>query len=225
MTQNLKLSQSVVCPEDPAALDSERSRWDSDHSVDSSNGNASLETLENQVDLAELLDKSEVAVGNSVVETKEETDEAEMDFSFGLEVISTIEDFENVRETWGEFKVDLMNSFSWNLNWWKAFQDQGDLHLLIFQQSGKTIGIAPFYVDRWFGLSRFRFLGSGATCTDYVDVICDPKHYKLCSESLSNYIRQQNFDVVELECPNDDDLATRLMPALESVYDLSLIHI
>ena len=148
-----------------------------------------------------------------------ENDKPETNAVLSREVISTIEDFESVRDAWNEFDADLMNSFSWNLWWWKAFQSQGALHLLTFKLAGKLIGFAPFYVDRWFVLKRFRFLASGKTCTDYVDLICDPKHYELCANSLSEYIREQKFDVVELECPNEDQLASSVMPALESQYD------
>ena len=33
------------------------------------------------------------------------------------------------------------------------------------------VGIAPFFLDRWGGQKRLRFLGSGKACTDYADLI------------------------------------------------------
>ena len=134
------------------------------------------------------------------------------------EVMHSVEDFQTIEEIWEQFNVNPLNSYSWNLCWWKAFQDQGDLHLIKFESAGEVIGIAPFYTDRWFGLSRFRFLATGNTCTDYVDLICDPLHYDTCAESLAAYIRDQAFSVVELDSPKDDRLATLLKQHLVKDY-------
>ena len=174
-----------------------------------------MEMLDNQSDLTN--SQGERAY---VVAAVTENQPSQTSGVLSREVISTIEGFESIRDFWNGFNVDLMNSFSWNLCWWKAFQNSGALHLLTFkQQTGDLVGIVPFYVDRWFSLKRFRFLASGDTCTDYVDLICDPKDYELCASSLTEYIREQKFDVVELECPNEDHLVKSIGPALESVYD------
>ena len=122
------------------------------------------------------------------------------DLSINREVIQTLEEFCTVQEIWDRFDVDPLNSFSWNLSWWNAFQSHGDLHLIKFERAGTVVGLAPFYVDRWFGLARLRFLATGDACTDYVDLICDPEHYELCTYSLAEYIQSKRFDVVELEC-------------------------
>lgn len=140
-------------------------------------------------------------------------------FTINREVIQTLEEFHTVKETWDEFANEPLNSFSWNMSWWNAFQSEGDLHLIKFQRSGQTIGLAPFYVDHWFGLPRFRLLATGDTCTDYVDLICDPTHYECCVKSLAEYIRSKKFTVVELECTKDDRLATSLKQYLVENYN------
>lgn len=201
MTENLNLVEAVDC--------------DNDRSVDKLAPNQCTEASDTHANER----VHEERVEGDMENLGEETDQLEMGASISREVISTLEDFETVRDTWDQFKVDLMNSYSWNMLWWKAFQNQGDLRLLVFRLQEEVVGIAPFYVDRWFGLKRFRFLASGDTCTDYVDVICDPKHYELCADSLSEYIRGQKFDIVELECPKDGHLSASLMPTLESEYD------
>ncbi len=141
------------------------------------------------------------------------------DAALDRDVVQTVEEFEAIRGDWERFDTDPMNSFSWNLSWWKAFQVNGDLRLLTFKRAGKIVGVAPFYIDRWFGLKRFRFLGSGDTCTDYVDLVCDPQYYEACAKSLSEYLVGQAFDVVELECPKDNRLSDALTASLETVYD------
>lgn len=140
------------------------------------------------------------------------------DLSINREVIQTLEEFCTVQEIWDRFDVDPLNSFSWNLSWWNAFQSHGDLHLIKFERAGTVVGLAPFYVDRWFGLARLRFLATGDACTDYVDLICDPEHYELCTYSLAEYIQSKRFDVVELECTRNDRLALLLKQHLNCGY-------
>jgi CelD/BcsL family acetyltransferase involved in cellulose biosynthesis len=152
------------------------------------------------------------------VKLAEQITELNDDLSINREVVQSLEEFQTVKEIWDRFEVDPLNSFSWNLSWWNAFQTHGDLHLIKFERAGVTVGLAPFYVDRWFGLSRLRFLATGDACTDYVDLICDPKHYELCTYSLAEYVREQKFDVVELECTRDDRLALLLKQHLGRNY-------
>ena len=149
----------------------------------------------------------------------EDIGELNADLSLNREVIRTLEEFKNVKATWSRFDVDPLNSFAWNFSWWNAFQAYGDLHLVKFERAGEVVGLAPLYVDRWFGLSRLRFLATGDTCTDYVDLICHPKHYELCSYSLAEYIRESSFDVVELECPMNDRLPVLLKEHLVGRYN------
>ena len=152
------------------------------------------------------------------VKLKEQISSLHDDLSINREVIHSLEDFKSIRHTWDQFEVDPMNSFAWNLSWWKAFQTHGDLHLMKFERAGKIVGIAPLYLDRWYGLKRLRFLATGEACTDYADIICEPDHYDLCSWSLGEYIREQRFDVVELESTRDDRLAVTLKDNLSQTY-------
>lgn len=133
-------------------------------------------------------------------------------------VIGTLSEFEALGPLWQNFKADPMSGFDWNYAWWKSFQELGDLHLITFEQEGEVVGLAPFFVDRWFGLRRFRFLATGDVCSDYVDVVCDPKHYELCAASLARYIKAMNFDVVELDCTKENRLTQLLTPQLKGEY-------
>jgi len=212
MSQILKPSATAICDDDSAnsAPDWLAHNADLNLLVESDD----LQAAETQCDLGNERDK-QVAITN--VKLNEELDGNNPVF-IG-QVIETVADFETLRNIWSKFNVDPMNSFSWNLSWWKAFQANGKLRLLTFERAGKIVGIAPFYTDRWFGLTRFRFLATGDTCTDYVDLICAPEDYAVCAGSLAEYIREQKFDVVELECPNDDHLVTALTPTLKALYD------
>ena len=144
------------------------------------------------------------------------------DCSIEREVINSLAEFWAMRESWRQFNVDPLSSFAWNHSWWNAFESHGILHLLKFQRAGDVVGLAPFYVDQWYGLSRFRFLASGDTCTDYVDLISKPQHYDSCADSLAEYVRSKAFDVVELDCPRDDHLAILLQQQLAQDYNIDL---
>ena len=219
MTQDLNFSDAGAFDDDRVVRNSAPTHQNDGLKTQSNSSGKQMETLKDASDLPSLHGQRP-NVGVVVAENQQvENGSPETGLVLIREVISTVEGFESIRDAWDEFNTDLMNGFSWNLWWWKAFQSRGKLHLLTFKQAGELVGIAPFYTDRWFGLKRFRFLASGKTCTDYVDLICDRKHYEICASSLLEYIREQNFDVVELECPNEDHLSESLKPALESEYE------
>jgi CelD/BcsL family acetyltransferase involved in cellulose biosynthesis len=133
-------------------------------------------------------------------------------------LLSTLDDFQRVKEEWNQLAPDPMSSFGWNFSWWKAFSDSGQLQLLKFNQDERAIGFAPFYVDRWFGLKRLRFLASGDTCTDYTKLICNTENRDLCELAFTEHIRNERFDVLEFECTENDQLATSMRKRFESTY-------
>lgn len=157
------------------------------------------------------------AMSNNVM-IEEEIRELAYDAKIELVVVDSFEEFEAASRCWNQFQPDPMNSHPWNISWWRAFQGQGQLQLLMFQQAGRTVGFAPLYVDRWFGLKRLRFLATDEACTDYADLICDPNFYQSCADSLEQYIREQRFQVVELECTRDDRLTNLMKQSLADVY-------
>jgi len=220
MTQDLNFSETNEYDNNRVVRDSGQTQPNGGLDMHAKNSGTQMTISEDQNELSSLSGQHANADAGGPENQRVESDAPESEVELTRDVISTIDGFEAIRGLWDEFDVDLMNSFSWNLWWWKAFQSRGDLHLLTFKQAGELVGIAPFYTDRWFGLKRFRFLGSGKTCTDYVDMICAPKHYEICASSLFEYVREQKFDVVELECPNEDRLTASLKPALESAYDI-----
>ena len=148
----------------------------------------------------------------------DQIDELTADLTISRQVLQTVEEFQSLKTMWEQNHVDPMNSFAWNFSWWNAFASSGKLRILKFERNGATIGFAPFYIDRWFGLKRFRFLATGDTCTDYVDIVCDPKYYELCAFSLAEYVREQRFDTVELECSKNDRLSKLMTEHLDSTY-------
>ncbi len=88
-----------------------------------------------------------------------------------LKTISTIEQFERLRSDWDRLTSEPLRSFVWHFAWWKNFQHLGQLQIFVYEIEGQVVGIAPFYLDRWNGQKRLRFLGSGKTCTDYAALI------------------------------------------------------
>ena len=183
--------------------------------------NSSLCQLENLIELVEQLSDDEQDFPLEKTKTRNlnnQSSKASIAPSISCEVIKNLEEFQKAKQLWGQFDTDPLNSFNWNFRWWNAFESHGDLHLVKFEQADEIVGFAPFYADRWFGLSRFRFLATGDTCTDYVDLICDFQHYQSCANELAKYIRSNAFAVVELDSPRDDRLATLLKHHLAEDY-------
>ncbi len=132
--------------------------------------------------------------------------------------ITTLEAFQQLQIAWNQMVVDPMNSFDWNFAWWKSFQSTGALHIIKFEQDGEIIGIAPFFVDRWYGVSRLRFIGSGKTCTDYVDLVCRPEHQDSLDDVLADYLRNSAIAVIELEGTRQERLALKLKSLLQDDF-------
>jgi len=92
-----------------------------------------------------------------------------------LRIVSTTTQLIDLKSAWHSLTKEPLRSFDWNLSWWLNFGDDFELRTYCFEQEGQVVGIAPFFIDRWVGQQRLRFLGSGTTCSDYAEIIATPE--------------------------------------------------
>ena len=100
--------------------------------------------------------------------------------TYTTRVISTVEEFTALRETWDELvsaAVD-QNTFlthAWLHSWWSAYQPSASLRIVLAENMGLAVGIAPMMVQREGGLGklmrRLRFVGDGTSETDHTNFI------------------------------------------------------
>ena len=81
--------------------------------------------------------------------------------AFEVEVIRDEAGFDALREEWGRVTGLLelespMLSWEWARLWWDYFRGRNELHILVFRQSGRAVGIAQLQ-ERRLGLGRASF--------------------------------------------------------------------
>ena len=117
-----------------------------------------------------------------------------------LEVVTTKKEFQQLRDEWIELTEEPLQSFDWNYSWWECLGQSFELRIYCLRNSQKLVGIAPFFVDKWFAQRRLRFIGSGATCTDYAKVIGLPEFESAFVREISaDVVADKSLSLVELE--------------------------
>ena len=82
-------------------------------------------------------------------------------------------------------------SATWARNWWRHYQDSRSrlMVLLVADEQGDILGIAPWFVSRSPRLGRIvRFLGSGEVCSDYLTILADPEHAPAVAARLADWL-------------------------------------
>lgn len=98
-----------------------------------------------------------------------------------IRIIRNEEEFHSLRNAWNEL---LRNSYSDNVfltwecafSWWEVFNKNKELFIIVAEDAGKIVGIAPFYLTKtiFFGLTSLKhleFIGSVGYCPEYLDFI------------------------------------------------------
>jgi CelD/BcsL family acetyltransferase involved in cellulose biosynthesis len=92
-------------------------------------------------------------------------------------------------------------SWAWLSTWWRhyglEFTGQaargGLCVLVVFDENGTPLGIAPWYWERSAALGRvLRFLGLGEVCSDYLSVLCQPQREGSVAEALAEWLTAAN---------------------------------
>ncbi len=100
-----------------------------------------------------------------------------------------------------------LHSQAWLRSWWEELgSQQGQLAIARVHDSEQVFGFAPFFVERTWRGTTLRFLGSGTTCTDYLDIFCRPGSSTQVAQALGHWLDSARFrqtfgaiDLIELE--------------------------
>ncbi|MFK7769771.1 MAG: GNAT family N-acetyltransferase [Mariniblastus sp.] len=124
-----------------------------------------------------------------------------------------ITDFEQIKDQQGQWDA-VAGSFpfsrwSWMANWYQYLGEDLQLAILVAtDDDGNWTGIAPWCIDELSSFTRrLRLLGSGAACSDYLDLICNPENYREFSEACTDWLVANignpatlgKIDAIELE--------------------------
>lgn len=102
-------------------------------------------------------------------------------------------------------------TWQWCASWFKELAAEDDkLHIIVgVDNDGRWLGIAPLMVSG----RKLRFLGSGAACSDYANLIVEQSNYNAFAELVAKYLATEftsdgvlsQVDVFEIEgCGGND---------------------
>lgn len=84
---------------------------------------------------------------------------------------------------------------TWQLTWWKHYGEseaeraRRRLFALAVADGEQLVGLAPWYVERSAVAGRIlRALGSGAVCSDYLTILCDPQRESEVAAALAEHL-------------------------------------
>lgn len=115
--------------------------------------------------------------------------------SIKINEISNVSTFNQLEFIWDELlsqtnHLSFFLSWKWLNLWWGNYSSESDfLYILLIEEDGVVIAIAPFYYQNNYTL---RFLGTGEpeneeVATEYLDIICRQSHADKVNESLAKY--------------------------------------
>ncbi len=123
-------------------------------------------------------------------------------------LIDTISEWQFYESEWDRLtQGHPLHGQAWLRSWWEALGDeQGQLAIARIHAAEQTIGFAPFFVERSWKGTALRFLGSGAACTDYLDIFCRPDDALSVAHALRQWLYSEGchetlglIDLIELE--------------------------
>jgi CelD/BcsL family acetyltransferase involved in cellulose biosynthesis len=121
---------------------------------------------------------------------------------------------------WDEFVLsvrgDIYVSFDWCLIWWRHYGRGRALHLFVYRQSGRLVGLAPMFVERVrlgpVSLKIGKRVGADHALTIFSLPISPHYSEQVYSHVVTSLINAEKCDAVWIGlCPGDDPT----MPGLE----------
>ena len=124
--------------------------------------------------------------------------------AYTTRIISTVEEFTALGGVWDELVTSAVdqNTFlthAWLHSWWSAYQPSASLRIVLAEQRGRLVGIAPMMVQREGGLGRLlrrlRFVGDGTSETDHMNFIVRADDRRNILAALLDAVDDLGWDV------------------------------
>ncbi len=108
-----------------------------------------------------------------------------------IDRISNREQLAKLRCEWNALAGNVpFRRWDWQDAWWHHYGRSRELCVLAVRDSGgATIGIAPWFADTTiFDGHVLQFLGTGQACSDYLSLLCRPRHMKEVTTGLAKWL-------------------------------------
>jgi len=131
---------------------------------------------------------------------------------FTIREINTLKEFADLKPGWKRLVEDqgsehIFQTFEWNYTWWKHFESNRNLRILIAVEKNRVVGILPLMYSRRgiapFCFGKFEYLAPKVS--NYHDFVIGASHNE-CIEALVWYLfkRMKVFDYAELRYIPED---------------------
>jgi CelD/BcsL family acetyltransferase involved in cellulose biosynthesis len=133
-----------------------------------------------------------------------------------IRVIKSEQGFNELKSAWEDLFQSNSNhtpyqSWEWNFTWWKYFGSPERLRLLVAEEDGKLIGIAPFFLRKNFygwPLPHLGFIGQKRT--DYLDFVVRPGAEANFFQQLFKHLHENKSEWMFVELKDVPDTSTNL---------------
>ncbi len=144
-----------------------------------------------------------------------------------IECITTVKQLAaaGIASVWNRLAAHSpFSSRDWLEAWWRHFGgaanggQPGDLLTLVVRDEiGQAIGLAPWWLDRssWTG-RVLRFLGSHGVCSDYLGVLAEPRKDEEVAATLADWLTGEaagQWDLIDLDGIDAEDRVMRQLAA------------
>ncbi|MGQ9539364.1 MAG: GNAT family N-acetyltransferase [Candidatus Bathycorpusculaceae bacterium] len=139
-----------------------------------------------------------------------------------LRVISDLGDFERLGTIWNQVLTksldsDIFSTWEWIWTWWRHFGKGRQLRVLVAENNGEVVGIAPLTLSRYnflrFGkLSRIEFMGfPQADYNNFIFVKKDGECLKLFLDGLMGF---SDWDLLDLRDVREGTASSEILRML-----------
>ncbi len=120
------------------------------------------------------------------------------DFALSVSIVISASEFDSLETVWdqliGNSDCSVFQTYEWQKTWWSHFGGDKDLHILVFSQAGRVVGIAPAFIEtsRVFGIipmRTFRFIDAG-----YGGIISNREDEETVAQALAEYLSSQHSE-------------------------------
>lgn len=143
---------------------------------------------------------------------------------FRLRVISDSADFEHLVNVWNRVLAnsldnDVFSTWEWLWTWWKHFGKGRQLRVMVAEEDGEIIGIAPFTLSRYsflrFGkLDRIEFMGfPHADYNNFILLRRDIECLRLFVDGLMDF---SDWDLLDLRDIREETASVEILRMLVS---------
>jgi CelD/BcsL family acetyltransferase involved in cellulose biosynthesis len=117
-----------------------------------------------------------------------------------VQLIDSAMELELLREDWQRLAgSNPLHSPDWLIPWWEVYGGGNRLCVLVVHDDGgKVVAIAPLYIDSERRTQTLRCLGSGKVCTDYISIFADSQFAPAAHRAIAQFlidaiIKKQDF--------------------------------